>query len=385
MEPRDLSGHVPYEAGRGIEEVARELGRDPDELLKLASNENPLGPAPAAVEAIREYAGRVHRYPTAAHADLRVAVADRWDLTPEQVWLGAGADGAIDYLCRATLDPGDRVLLPEPGFAYYGMSARYHHGTAATYALDGPDFEQGADAVLSAYDGERVVFLTAPHSPTGTNLTLADVARVAEATDDDTLVVVDEAYGEYAPQPSAAPFVGGDARHLPVAADPFADAVGTPEVTERDDVAVLRTFSKAYGLAGLRAGYALVPEPWAGAYAAINTPFAVNELACRAALAAVEDPDHVRRSVETAVTARREMRERIRAPVVESEANFVLVEVGDAAAVAGATKRRGVIVRDCTSFGLPDHVRVTCGTPAETDRAVEAINAALAEVESRPT
>jgi histidinol-phosphate aminotransferase len=360
--------------------VARELGRDPDDLLKLASNENPLGPAPVAVEAIREHAGRVHRYPTAAHADLRAAVAERWSVDAEQVWLGPGADGAIDYLSRAVLEPGDGVLLPEPGFAYYGMSARYHHGSVATYDLTGPDFRQDAATVLEAYDGERLVYLTSPHSPTGTAVDLDGVQRVAEATDDHTLVVVDEAYGEYAPRSSAAPFVGGDPRHLPAESDPF--DVSAPDVTAREDVAVLRTFSKAYGLAGLRAGYALVPAAWADAYAAINTPFAVNELACRAALAALEDPGHVRASVEAADEARREMRERIAAPVVESEANFVLVEVGDAAAVAEATKRRGVIVRDCSSFGLPGYVRVTCGTSADTDRAVEAVNAALREVGS---
>ncbi|PSQ38408.1 histidinol-phosphate transaminase [Halobacteriales archaeon SW_5_70_135] len=381
MDTRDLSAHVPYEAGRGIEEVARELGRDPDDLLKLASNENPHGPAAAAVDAVREHAGRVNRYPTAAHTDLREAVADRWDVAAGQVWLGPGADGAIDYLSRAALAPGESVLVPEPGFAYYGMSARYHHGGVATYSLTPPTFEQSADAVLDAYDGERMVFLTSPHSPAGTAFDLDDVARVAAMTDKRTLVVVDEAYGEYAPRSSAAPFVGGRSRHLPPERDPF--DVATPVVERRDDVVVLRTFSKAYGLAGLRVGYALVPDEWADAYAAINTPFAVNELACRAALAAVDDPAHVQRSVETAVEARVEMRERVEAPVVGSEANFVLVEVGDAAAVAAATKRRGVIVRECSSFGLPGHVRVTCGTPEETDRAVAALNEALREVESR--
>ncbi len=384
MDTRDLSAHVPYEAGRGIEEVARELGRDPDELLKVASNENPHGPAPAAVEAIREHATRVNRYPTAAHADLREAVADRWDVAPAQVWLGAGADGAIDYLCRATLEPGDAVLVPEPGFAYYGMSARYHHGAVETYTLSPPEFEQDAATVLDAYDGERVVFLTSPHSPTGTAADHETVRRVARETDPETLVVVDEAYGEYAPRASAAPFVGGRGRHLPAEHDPFGD-VSVPAVAERDDVAVLRTFSKAYGLAGLRAGYALVPEAWADAYAAINTPFAVNELACRAALAALDDPEHVRESVTSADWGRQYMHDELAAPTVASEANFVLVEVGDAAAVAEATKRRGVIVRDCTSFGLPGYVRVTCGTREETERAVEATNAALREVESRVT
>ncbi len=135
MQPRDLSDHVAYEAGRGIEEVARELGRDPSEFIKLASNENPHGPSPAAAVAIRETASSVSSYPKAAHADLTTAVADRWGVGDEQVWLANGGDGAIDYLHRAALEPADDVLVPTPGFAYYGMSSRFHHGDVLEYEL----------------------------------------------------------------------------------------------------------------------------------------------------------------------------------------------------------------------------------------------------------
>ncbi len=379
MEPRDLSGHVAYETGRGVEEVARELGVDPDDLVTLSSNENPLGPSPEAIEAVREAASGLHQYPKAAHVDLRDALAQRWDLDPRQVWLAAGGDGAIDYLSRATLEPGDRVLVPTPGFAYYGMSARYHHGEVAEYALDeDDDFELAADVVLSAYDGERVVFVTSPHNPTGTEMTVDDVRLVAEETDAETLLVVDEAYGEFTDRPSAVTLLD-----------------------DRDDVAVVRTFSKTYGLAGLRLGYALVPGEWADAYARVNTPFAAGELACRAGLAALGDDDHVEESVHLARWAREFMRDAIAAPTYESGGNFVLVDVGAAdvaqdadnasgeadgdeaadgsddgaaAAVARELRERGVIVRDCTSFGLPDHVRITCGTEHETRRAVDAVN-----------
>ncbi|PSP80083.1 histidinol-phosphate transaminase [Halobacteriales archaeon QS_1_68_20] len=364
MEPRDLSGHVAYQAGRGDEEVARELGIDPDDLVTLSSNENPLGPSPAAIEAIRGAASSVHQYPKAAHVDLRDELAERWDLDPRQVWLAAGGDGAIDYLSRATLDPGDGVLVPAPGFAYYGMSARYHHGTAAEYALaETDDFELAADVVLSAYDGERVVYVTSPHNPTGAEMTVDGVRLVAEETDQRTLVVVDEAYGEFSDRPSAATLLD-----------------------ERDDVAVLRTFSKVYGLAGVRLGYALVPDEWADAYAKVNTPFAASELACRAGLAALDDDAHVEESVHVARWAREFMRDAISAPTYESGGNFVLVDVGDAdvsqdpddagaaAAVARELRERGVIVRDCTSFGLPEHVRITCGTEHETRGAVETVN-----------
>ncbi|MEF8908074.1 MAG: histidinol-phosphate transaminase [Haloarculaceae archaeon] len=358
MEPRDLSAHVAYSAGRGIEEVARDLGMDPEDLVKLSSNENPFGPSPAAVEAVREAATDLHVYPKAVHTDLTDALAEEFDLTPGQVWLSPGADGALDLLARAFLDPGDRVLVPEPGFAYYQMSARYTHAAVDSYHLSkAEDFAQPPGTVLDAYDGHRVVYLTTPHNPTGSEVSLPDVETVADETGEETLVVVDEAYGEFSDAPSA--------RRL---------------LDDREDVAVLRTFSKAYGLAGLRVGYALVPDEWAGAYELVNTPFAVNSVACRAGLAALEDDEHVERTVETTRWAREYMHEHLEAHTWESGGNFVLAEVDDAAAVAEATQRRGVIIRDCTSFGLPDCVRVSCGTREETREAVAVLNDVLAEV-----
>jgi histidinol-phosphate aminotransferase len=241
MQPRDLSSHSPYVPGRGAEEVARELGMDADDLTKLSSNENPHGPSPDAVDALREYSTRVHVYPTTAHTDLTAALAERWALDPEQVWVSAGADGALDYLARAMLSPDDRVLVPEPGFSYYPMSARYHHGTVATYQLSkAADFEQSADTVLASYDGERIVYLTTPHNPTGAEFAREDVVELAESVDRETLVVVDEAYAEFSDRPSSIDLLD-----------------------DHENLAVTRTFSKAYGLAGLRIGWAAVPTAWA--------------------------------------------------------------------------------------------------------------------------
>ncbi|WP_162224393.1 histidinol-phosphate transaminase [Halorussus amylolyticus] len=357
MEPRDLSAHTVYQAGRGVEEVARELGLNPDDLVKLASNENPFGPSPAAVEAIREAAASANSYPKASHADLREKLADRWSVAPEQVWLGNGGDGVLDYLARAALEPGDTVLVPTPGFAYYGMSARFHHGEVAEYELSKDDgFALDAETVLDAYDGERVVYLTSPHNPSGGRFSLGSVETIADETDDQTLVVVDEAYGEFADAPSAVELLEG-----------------------RDDIAVLRTFSKVYGLAGVRLGYGIVPDEWADAYGRVNTPFAASEIACRAGLAALDDRDHAEKTVETAAWAREYIAENLDAPTWESHANFVLAEVGDGSAVADELQRRGIIVRDCTSFGLPECVRITCGTEAETRTAVAECNEVLAE------
>lgn len=362
MQPRDLSAHSPYVPGSGIEEVARELGVDPDDLVALSSNENPHGPSPAAVEAIEAHAGRIHQYPKAAHTDLTDRIADEWDVDSTQVWLSPGADGALDYIARATLSPGDRVLVPDPGFAYYPMSARYHHGTVATYELSAEnDFAGTAEAVCSGYEGERIVYVTTPHNPAGTEFRRAELRELLSAVEDHTLVVVDEAYGEYAESPSSIELV-----------------------SDHDNLAVTRTFSKAYGLAGLRVGYAVVPDKWADAYARVNTPFAVNELACRAAAAALSDDEHLETSVESARWSREYMQRELAAPTVDSAANFVLAHVGDAETVAERSKQAGVVIRDCTSFGLSEHVRISCGTREETRLAVETLNDVLADTEVAP-
>jgi histidinol-phosphate aminotransferase len=357
MQSRDLSAHVPYRAGEGIEEVARDLGVDPEDLVKLSSNENPLGPSPAAVEAIRDAAETVNTYPKAVHTDLTAAVAERWDVEPQQVWLSPGGDGFLDYLGRAVLNPGDRVLVPDPAFAYYQMSARYNGGVVDGYSLDREaGFPQTAETVLDSYDGHRIVYVTSPHNPTGSEMSLTEIERLAAATDDETVVLVDEAYGVFTTNPPA--------RDL---------------LDERDDVCVLRTFSKSHGLAGLRVGYGLVPTAWADAYDRINTPFAVNKLACRAGLAALDDDQHLERTVETARWAREYMHEHLNAHTWESGGNFVLASVDDGAAVADAARRAGIIIRDCASFGLPDCIRITCGTRETTPLAVEKINNVLAE------
>jgi len=358
MQPRDLSAQTVYRAGKGVEEVARELGIDPDDLVKLSSNENPFGPSPAAVDAIRAGAEHASSYPKTSHTDLKAKIADHVGVADEQVWLAPSGDAALDYLARAVIDPGQRVLVPTPGFAYYPMSARYHHGEVDEYELHkGEDFVQTPGTVLDAYDGHRAVYVTSPHNPTGSEMRLEDLRTVAEETGEETLVVFDEAYVEFSGAPSAVGLLG-----------------------DRDDVAVLRTFSKAYGLAGMRIGYAVVPEAWANAYARVNTPFGVTELSCRAGLAALDDDDHVEKTVETARWAREYMRDHLTARTWESGGNFVLVEVGDAAAVAEACRQRGVIIRDCSSFGLPECVRITCGTREGTKRAVETVNEVIAEV-----
>lgn len=356
MQPRDLTTHTPYVPGRGIEEVARELGRQPEALIKLSANENPLGAPPAALQALAEATEAVSSYPKSAVVDLRAAVAEHLGVDAAQVWLAAGADGAIDYLHRAMLRPDERVLAPDPGFAYYAMSARYHHGGVDTYALTAADdFTQTPAAVLQAYDGQRLVFLTTPNNPTGTELTPTQIREIAAGVGPETLVVIDEAYGEFSDHPSMAEAV---------------DALG--------NIAVLRTFSKAYGLAGLRIGYAVVPASLADAYARVNTPFATNHLACHAARAALGDTTHLQETIATVRRSRELLQAELTAHTWPSGGNFVLADVGTATAVTEAAQEAGVILRDATSFGLPGCVRISCGTVEETERAIATLESILA-------
>jgi histidinol-phosphate aminotransferase len=351
MQPRNLSDHAVYGVPRGDDES--------DDVLSLDLNQNPFGASPAAVAAVREHAGAVHEYPKAVHADLTCAIADRWGVDDDQVWLTHSGTGALDYLARAFLDPGDRVLHSRPGFSYTPTSARYHSGEPDTYELSkAGNFAQTPETVLDAYDGHRIVYVTTPHNPTGSKMALADLRAIAGRTDEETLVVCDEAYGQFTDAPSAVELLD-----------------------ERDDVAVVRTFSKAYGLAGLRIGYAVTPREWADAFARVNTPFSVTTLACRAGLAALDDDDHLERTVETVQWAREYPRDNLDARTWESGGNFVLAGVGDATAVTEACLERGVAVRDCSGHGLSGCVRVSCGTRGATKQAVETVNAVLGPVE----
>jgi histidinol-phosphate aminotransferase len=242
------------------------------------------------------------------------------------------------------------------------LSGGLVRGEPATYELSKEDgFALTSEGILDAYDGERMVFITSPQNPTGATMPRQEIETLLQGVGAETLVVIDEAYGEFAEEPSATDLLGN-----------------------YENLAVLRTFSKAHGLAGLRIGYALVPGAWAAAYTRISTPFAASEAALQAAMAALDDDDHVERTVDGAVWAREYIRETLDAPTFESDANFVLCEVGDGEAVATAAQEEGVIVRDCSSFGLPGCIRVSCGTEAETRRAVETLNGILAEREPAP-
>ncbi len=343
MQPRELGSIPPYRP---------RLGLDVSDRLRLGSNENPLGPSPKAIEAVRADATRMHRYPARPHAELDAALADRWEVETEQIWLGAGAVSVIDTLTRAMVDPGEAILRPDPGFSYFGRSNLSHYGVERTYPMSkSRSFTLDSQAILDVYAGEPLVYINTPHNPTGALASRAAVTEVVEGTDPSTLVVVDEAYEPFSTEPSMASLVN-----------------------ETDRVAIIRTFSKTYGLAGARIGYGIIPPSIASAYERVSTPFGVSRLACVAGLAALDDEAYLERSIAVARRGRTYLDTEIKATTWPSEANFVLVEVGDAATVTELLKQNGLEVKDCTNFGLDSCIRITVGTSEQNRLAAEIIN-----------
>lgn len=338
----------PYVAGRGIQEIAAKYGLPPAEIVKLGSNENPYGPSPKVFEAIASV--RPERYPEPE--GLIEALAGYAGAPPENVVIGAGMDGVMDTITRLFLDPGDRALIYTPTFSYYEILT-VTAGAEPVFLLRGPDLEVPTEVPA----GIKIVFICSPNNPTGDLISENDLRTIVETTDG--VVFLDEAYAE------------------------FSDQNFLPLVGEYENLVVGRTTSKAFGLAGMRLGYAVAPEWIAEEYRRAAPPFfGVTTPSVAAGLAALSDVEHMRRSVE----AIRRERDRLRRAISEfrpSGANFLYLETAEPSGiVAERLLRRGVIIRDCFSFrGAGDHaLRVTVGTPEENDRFLEAFG----EVCGRP-
>jgi len=342
----------PYEPGKPIEEVQRELGLA--EVVKLASNENPLGPSPKALAALREAAGSVHRYPDGSCFRLREALAARLAVAPGQLVFGTGSDELLELLAKAFLREGDEVVFAWPSFAMYPIVTQGMGARAVRVPLDARLVHDLPALGRAVGEATRLVVVCNPNNPTGTSVGAAAFDAFAAALPDDVVLVVDEAYVEYARR-----------------AD-FPDALAW--VARRPGTAVLRTFSKIYGLAGLRVGYAVADAELAGYLERARHPFNVNLLAEVAALAALDDTEHVERSrrnnAEGAALLTREL-EALGIEVWPSDANFVLARTG--AGTFEALLREGVIVRPMAGFGLPEHVRISIGRPEENEKLVKAL------------
>lgn len=346
---RDLA---PYQPGKPMEALERELGIT--DSIKLASNENPLGPSPKAVEAIRKKAAEIHRYPDGASFALRSALSERLGVGEDQLVFGTGCDEVIELIAKTFIGPGDEVVFPWPSFAMYPIVVQGMGGTSVRIPLAadlGHDLDAMADAIT---DRTRAVMVCNPNNPTGVSFGAEAFARFVERLPDDVLLAIDEAYFEF------------------VRRDDFPDALALLE--ERPATIVLRTFSKIYGIAGIRIGYGVTSREVASYLERARHPFNVNLLAEAAAVAALDDEEHVRRTLDLNASGGDYLRGELEALGIEtwpSDANFILAKTG--ADVYEALLHRGVIVRPMTGFGLPDHVRISIGLPEENERLVKAI------------
>ncbi len=353
-----LRGLIPYSPGKPIEEVERELGIA--ESVKLASNENPLGPSPLAVRAIQEALPGIHRYPDGSAYRLCQALARHWGVSADMLLLGNGSNELLEIVARCFLMPGNEVVYAAQAFIIYDMVAQLTGATKVVVPLR--DFTHDLDAMRAAISPRtKVVFIGNPNNPTGTAVPARAMEAFLASVPPEVLVILDEAYYEYLP-PDLTP-----------------DAL--PFVREGRLLLVLRTFSKIYGLAGLRIGYGIGPAPLIALLNRAREPFNTNSLAQAAATAALRDVEHVSRTLAVTETGRKFLAEQCRAlglAVVPSVANFLLVDVGrPGPATADALLRHGVIVRPMAGYGFPTHLRITIGTPPENERCLAALKSVL--------
>jgi histidinol-phosphate aminotransferase len=349
---------VPYRPGKPIEEVKRELGLT--HVTKLASNENSLGPSPLAAQALREAAGRVHLYPDAVSFELRQATALHLNVPEDHLIFGNGSDDIIHLIGITFLNSGNELIQANPSFVRYEASAILNEAPCHKVPLR--DWTHDLDAMAEKInDDTRVIYITNPNNPTGTIVTDAEVRSFMKKVPERALVVFDEAYFEY------------------VERDDYPDTL--EYVRQERNVIVLRTFSKAYGLAGVRLGYGIGRPEIVGYLHQVREPFNVSLPAQAAGVAALGDTEHLNNTMEMNRTGKQQFYNafaEMRLPFTPTEANFVWVDVKkDSKTVFEALLRKGVIIRTGDIFGAPTHLRVTIGTQPENELFISALKEVL--------
>jgi histidinol-phosphate aminotransferase len=337
---------VPYEPGKPIDDVARELGLNPQDIIKLASNENPLGPSPKALKAMVDAASKTHIYPDGGSFHLRDAISNKFNISNKQVILGNGSNELIELLYHAFTRPGEAsVVSSRYSFAVYKLMAQLF----SVRFIEVPDlnFHVDLNAMLKSISSDtRLVFLANPNNPTGTRIPNDELEHFISQVPDTALVVLDEAYYEFLDKPPAT----------------------LDWIKSGKRVVALRTFSKIQGLAGLRIGYGFASEEITEILQRCRQPFNINALAQAGALAGLADTDHMAQTRQISIAGRTKLQNFFKTNglrYIESEANFVMVEVGSADYVFKHLLHRGVIIRSMTSYGLPSWIRVSVGIPEE--------------------
>lgn len=359
-----VRGLQPYEPGKPIEELERELGIQV--AAKLASNENPLGPSPRAVQAISEYLQGLSYYPDGSAFKLKEALAAKHGVQPEWITVGNGSNDVLDLVARAFLGPGRAAVFSRHAFAVYPIATQAVGAAARVAPANAADndmpYGHDLEAMLSLVDAQtRVVFIANPNNPTGTWLSRAPLQAFIEAVPRDVLVVVDEAYFEYVLEPE------------------YPDT--SKWLVRFPNLIVTRTFSKIHALAGLRIGYGLSDPAVAELLNRVRQPFNVNSLAQLGALHALDDDDHVRRSVEINAAGMEELTWALRERnlhYIPSVGNFICVDLAQPAlSVFQALLKEGVIVRPVANYGFPNHLRVSIGTREQNRLFLESLDKVL--------
>jgi histidinol-phosphate aminotransferase len=350
----------PYEPGKPIEELQRELGIG--EPIKLASNENPLGPSPKALAAVRAASGELNRYPDGASWALREKIAAHHKVAAHQIFLASGSVEVLNLLAFLFLRPGLNAVFSQHCFAIYPLAVAAAGGAAKVVPMR-PGYLFDLDGIAAALDADtRVVFLDNPNNPTGSIFRRAEWERFLTRVPEHVVIVADEAYFEF------------------VRDRDYPDSIAYHDGQRM--IVTLRTFSKIFGLAGLRVGYAVSSPAMIRLLNNVRQPFNVTSLAQAGALAGMDDADHVRETLrmnaEGMAYLEREF-QRLGVPYVPSHANFILAEVGDGRAVFDRLLQLGVIVRPVGGYGLPRHVRISIGLEAENRRLVAALEQVLSK------
>jgi histidinol-phosphate aminotransferase len=348
-----------YQPGRPIEEVARELHLPPEEIIKLASNENPLGPSPLALAAMRKAVMQVHLYPDGNAFYLKAKLATKLGLDPHNLILGNGSNEIIEFVGHALLAPVSEVIVSQYCFAVYPIVTRLFGANLVTV----PAANHGHDlpAMLAAVTPKtRIIFVANPNNPTGTLARREDLTRLINEVPSHVLLALDEAYVEFlADSLDLLPLIRSGAK---------------------PNLLLMRTFSKIYGLAGLRIGYGIGSQHLIAGLEKIRQPFNINAVAQAGALAALDDIEHITRTRTNNATGLRLLEEAFREMGLEfvpSAANFILVRVGAGQEVFNHLQKLGVIVRPMGGYQLPEWIRISIGTPAENARCLAALRKVL--------
>ncbi len=366
----EIESLIPYKPGKPIEETKRELGLT--EVIKLASNENPLGPSPKAVEAIKKAAADLARYPDPTCFRLREKLAMQWKVRSDDIVIGNGSNELIDLLIRVFCEPGDKIITPQKSFIAYSVCAQAARVGKSEITIK-DDFTWDVDKFIEDFKRdhnkrEKILFLANPNNPTGTYLSKSEVARLLEVLGGrpDILIVFDEAYNEY------------------VRAEDFAQSADF--FKQYNNVLICRTFSKIYGLAGLRVGALIGNAEHTQWINRVRNPFNVNTLAQEAAIAAMDDTEFLKKSqqlVWSGLDDYYQFFDEQNISYTRSQTNFVLFDSQrDGQLFFTNAMRKGLLVRPMTGYGLPRHIRLTVGSADENKKAKEILKQVFAEVQT---